>query len=87
MIFSLLFGGGSQFFQGFLEEGHNFFESFYTLLQRVLVFASYLFCPFRQRKKCPEGRNKTFYMNLDVRYGILKEGQTDRRSLLFYCYA
>ena len=25
-------------------------------------------------------------MNLDVRYCILKEGQTDRRILLFHCY-
>ena len=86
IIFSLLSGLESQFFSNILGEGHNFFKSFYTMLQRELVFTSYLFCPFRQRKKCPEGKNKTIYMNLDVRYGILKERQTDRRILLFYCY-
>ena len=38
------------------------------------------------KEKCLEGRNKTIYINLDVRYSILKEGQTVRRILLFYCY-
>ena len=31
IIFSLLSGGESQFFQGFLGEGHNFFKSFFLL--------------------------------------------------------
>ena len=91
ILISLLSGGGSQFFfQGFLAEGHNFFKFFLlkkyitnTLLQWELVFASYLLCPLRQ-KKCPKGRNKAIYMNLNVRYGILKEGQTDRRILIAF---
>ena len=47
---------------------------------------NYLILPLLSKKKCPEGRNKTIYMNLDIRYGILKESQTDRQILLFYCY-
>ena len=49
-------------------------------------FRFLLISPLPSKKKCPEGRNKTIYMNLDVRYCILKEGQTDRRILLFHCY-
>ena len=50
-------------------------------------FRFLLILPLPSKKNGPEGRNKAIYMNLDVRYGILKEGrQTDRRILLFYCY-
>ena len=49
-------------------------------------FRFLLILPLPSKKKCPEGRNKMIYMNLDVRYCILKEGQTDRRILLFRCY-
>ena len=87
---------GHKFFPSSLGEVHNFFKVFYG---RVIIFFKFLYpaaagAGFRfllilslpSKKKCPEGRNKTIYMNLDVRYGILKEGQTDRRILLFYCY-
>ena len=63
IIFFLLSGGGSQFFQGFLGEGHNFFKVFLlrklitnTLLQ--LVFVSYLFCPLRQSKNVQKAETK-----------------------------
>ena len=36
-------------------------------------FRFLLILPLPSKKKCPEGRNKTIYMNLDVRYCILKE--------------
>ena len=71
--------------------GHNFSKVF--LLRKINYenpaaagFRFLLILPLPSKKKCPEGRNKTIYMNLDVRYCILKEGQTDRRILLFHCY-
>ena len=71
-------------------EGHNFFKVFF--IEKVnyeypaaAVFRFLLILPLPSKKKYPEGRNKTIYMNLDVRYCILKEGQTDRRILLFHC--
>ena len=60
-----------------------------TLLQRAgagFRIKLLLISPLPSKKKSPESRNKTVYMNLDVRYGILKVGQTDRRILLFFCY-
>ena len=90
-FFSSCLGEGHDFFQGFLGEGHNFFKSIFIekINYEYLVAAGFRFLlilPLRSKKKCPEGRNKTTYMNLDVRYCILKEGQTDRRILLFHCY-
>ena len=91
-------GGGSQFFpsclveghnffHGFLGEGHNFFKSIF--LEKINYeyraaagFRFLLILPLPSKKKCPEGRNKTIYMRLDVRYCILKEGQI----LLFHCF-
>ena len=74
-------------------EGHNFFKVFFIDKINYEYPAAagagvrfLLILPLPSKKKCPEGRNKTIYMNLDVRYGILKEGQTDRRILLFCCY-
>ena len=91
----LLSGGGSQFFSRFFSGGSFFFLSFF--IEKINCeypaaagagFRFLLILPLPSKKKCPEGRNKTIYMNLDleVRYGILKESQTDRRILLFYSY-
>ena len=98
----LFWGGGSDFFpsrlgeshnffQGFLGEGQNFFKSIFIdkVNYEYPAAAGFRFLhilPLPSKKKCPEGTNKTIYMNLDVRYCILKEGQTDRRILLFHCY-
>ena len=63
IIFFPLVKGRVPFFKGFLGEGHNFFKVFLlrkyitnTLLQ--LVFASYIFCPFRQRKNVQKAETK-----------------------------
>ena len=66
---------GHNFFQVFLGEGHNFFKVFF--IEKInyeyhaavgAAFRFLLILPFRSKKKCPEGRNKPIYMNLDVRY-------------------
>ena len=81
-------GEGRNFFQGFVGEGHNFLKVFF--IEKIdyeytaaAGFRFLLILPLPSKKKCPEGRNKTIYMNLDVRFFFLKEGQTDRRILLF----
>ena len=94
IIFSLLSGGGSQIFSRFIRGGSKFFSSSF-FIEKITYehpaaagagFRSLLILPLPSKKKCPEDRIKTIYMSLDARYGILKEGQTDRRILLFYCY-
>ena len=64
-FFPSCLGEGQNFFQGFLGEGHKFFKAFFlekkitnTLMQRELVFASYLFCPFSQRKNVQRAETK-----------------------------
>ena len=86
IIFSLLSGGGSQFFSRFYRRG--FIEEINCEYPATAGagFCFLLFLSLPSMKKCPEGRNKTIYMNLDIRYGIFKESQTDRRILPFYCY-
>ena len=90
-FFSSCLGESHNFFQDFLGEGHNFFKVFF--IEKVNYeypaaagFRFLLILPLPSKKKYPEGRDKTIYMHLDVRYCILKEGQTDRRILLFHCY-
>ena len=90
-FFSLLSGGESQFFSRFFRGGSEFFKSIFIdkVNYEYPAAAGFRFLhilPLPSKKKCPEGTNKTIYMNLDVRYCILKEGQTDRRILLFHCY-
>ena len=91
IFFPLVWGRITFFFTVFLGEGHKFFKVFF--IEKINYeypaaagFPFLLILPLPSKKKCPEGRNKTIYMNLDVRYCILKEGQTDRRILLFHCY-
>ena len=44
-------------------------------------FRFLLISPLPSKKKCPEGRNKTIYMNLDVRYGIFEGGSNRQTNL------
>ena len=83
-FFPSCMGGGSQFFQSFLGESHNSFKSIF--IEKINYeypaaagFRFLLILPLPSKKKCPEGRNK-IYMNLDVRYCILKKGKTDRQG-------
>ena len=78
-FFSFCLGEGHNFFQGFLGEGHNFFKSIF--IEKINYeypaaagFRLLLILPLPSKQKCPEGRNRTIYMNLDVRHCILKEG-------------
>ena len=84
-------GEGSQFFSRFFGGGSYFFKSIF--IEKINYeypaaagFRFLLILPLPSKKKRPEGKNKTIYMNLDVRYCNFKEGQTDRRILLFHCY-
>ena len=56
-FFPSCLGKGHNFFQGFLGEGHNFLKVFLLILLQ-LVFASYLFCPFRQRQNVQKAETK-----------------------------
>ena len=67
-------GEGHYFFQGFLGKGHNFFKVIF--IEKINYeysaaagtgFRFLLILPLSSKKKCPEGRNKAVYMNLDVR--------------------
>ena len=59
------------FFQDFLGEDHNFFKVFFIekINYEYPAAAGFRFLfilPLPSKKKCPEGRNKTIYTNLDV---------------------
>ena len=60
-------------FSSFLGEGHNVFKVFF--IEKInyeypavagVVFRFLLILPLPSKKKCPEGRIKTIYMNLDT---------------------
>ena len=92
ILFSLLSGGGSQFLSRFFSGRVIIFLKVFIekinyeyLAAAEACFRFLLILPLPSKRKCPGGRNKKFYMNLDVRYGFLKEGQTAGRILLFYC--
>ena len=85
-FFSLLSVGGSQFFSKIFLGRVIIFLKFLYPAAAGAGFHFLLILSLPLKNKCLEGRRKTIYMNLDVGYGILKERQTDRRILLFYCY-
>ena len=72
-FFPSCLGEGHKYFQGFLWKGHNVFKVFF--IEKINYeysavagagFRFSLILPLPSKKKCPEGRNKTIYMNLDV---------------------
>ena len=77
-FFPSCLGEGHSFFQGFVGEGHNFFKAagFHFLLILPL--------PSKKKMSRRQKQNDLYEFRLDVRYCILKEGQTDRRIQLFH---
>ena len=84
-LFFLGGGGVTIFFKVFLGEGHNFFKSIF--IEKINYeypaaagagFRFLLIVPLPSKKKCPEGRNKTISMNLDIRYCTRLEGGSNR---------
>ena len=93
-LFPSCLGEGHDFFQGFLGEGHNFFKVFF--IEKINYeypaaagagFRFLLILPLPSKKKCPEGRNKTMYMNQFRRTVWHLEGVWRVKPIDESCYA